>query len=258
MLKAEDLEQHSDPVPAVEGTVVESTVMGTADQDRMGPQSPPSFSTPAQSSPKQQQQQQQKRRLKFDMSSKIQIIPDNRQGQLNTAFLATVPGVLKIAEIALSFVSFILAICADRNATTAAWTENISFAAAVIISGLLIGYVCFPHLTIKDEQTREGLIVTELIFYGTATLLFFIAIWLMVHLSASWLTYGRGSAIIDAILCVALTILFGIETFAKLKAWRGENEPSSRIIQTARPMMEPGRQYETNAELRRTQGPEMA
>ncbi len=33
------------------------------------------------------------------MSSKIQIISNNRQGQLNTAFLATVPGVLKIAEI---------------------------------------------------------------------------------------------------------------------------------------------------------------
>lgn len=33
------------------------------------------------------------------MSSKIQIIPDNRQGQLNTAYLATIPGVLKIAEI---------------------------------------------------------------------------------------------------------------------------------------------------------------
>lgn len=49
-------------------------------------------------SPKQQQQHP-KRRLKFDMSSKIQIVPDNRQGQLNTAFLATVPGVLKIAEI---------------------------------------------------------------------------------------------------------------------------------------------------------------
>lgn len=33
------------------------------------------------------------------MSSKIQIIPDNRQGQLNTGFLGTIPGVLKIAEI---------------------------------------------------------------------------------------------------------------------------------------------------------------
>lgn len=37
------------------------------------------------------------------MSSKIQIIPHNRQGQLNTAFLATVPGVLKIAEIVCIF-----------------------------------------------------------------------------------------------------------------------------------------------------------
>ncbi len=60
--------------------------------------------------------------------------------------------------------SFILAICADRSATTAAWTENISFSVTVIISGLLIGYVCFPHLTIKDELTREGLIIAVLFF----------------------------------------------------------------------------------------------
>ncbi|CAG9533375.1 unnamed protein product [Cercopithifilaria johnstoni] len=255
MLKAEDVE-HQQQEEQNLGTTMEAITTRNAanvgNQDRGGPQSP-SYSTPAPSSPKQQ-----KRRLKFDMSSKIQIIPDNRQGQLNTAFLATIPGVLKIAEIALSFISFILAICADRNATTAAWTENISFAVTIIISGLLIGYVCFPHLTIKDELTREGLIVTELIFYGTSTLLFFIAVWLMVHLSASWLTYGRGSAIIDAIICVALTILFGIETFAKLKAWRGENEPTSRIVQTARPTTEPGRYFETNETLQRSQGVEMA
>ncbi|VDK30152.1 unnamed protein product, partial [Anisakis simplex] len=93
------------------------------------------------------------------MTTKIQIIPDNRQGQLNTVFLATVPGVLKIAEILLSFISFILAICADRNSTTAAWTEHISFETCIVVSALLLGYVCFPHLTIRDEQTREGLIV---------------------------------------------------------------------------------------------------
>ncbi|VDK82251.1 unnamed protein product [Litomosoides sigmodontis] len=255
MLKAEDLE-YQQREQNLAATVDATTVGGVATtQDRGGPHSPPSYSTPAPSSPKHQQQ---KRRLKFDMSSKIQIIPDNRQGQLNTAFLATVPGVLKIAEIALSFISFILAICADRNATTAAWTEHISFAVTIIISGLLIGYVCFPHLTIKNEPTREGLIVTELILYGISTLLFFIAVWLMVHLSASWLTYGRGSAIIDAIICVALTILFGTETFAKLKAWRGENEPTSHIVQAAKPITEPGRYYETNEVLQRSHGPELA
>ncbi|KAM3716542.1 CKLF-like MARVEL transmembrane domain-containing protein [Dirofilaria immitis] len=258
MLKAEDLEQQH-PEEKNSAAIVDATTVGNVtnvpNQDHGGRQSPPSYATPAPSSPKHQQQ---KRRLKFDMSSKIQIIPDNRQGQLNTAFLATVPGVLKIAEIALSFLSFVLAICADRNVTTAAWTENISFAATVIISALLIGYVCFPHLTIKDEATREGLIVVELIFYGISTLLFFIAIWLMVHLSTNWLTYGRGSAIIDAIICVALTVIFGIETLAKLKAWRGENEPQSRIIQTAREITESGRYYEPNEILKRSQGPEMA
>ncbi|VDM11543.1 unnamed protein product [Wuchereria bancrofti] len=98
----------------------------------------------------------------------------------------------------------------------------------------------------------------EFIFYGTSALLFFIAIWLMVHLSIGWSTYGRGSAIIDAIICVALTILFGIETFVKLIAWRGENEPTSRIIQTARPATESNRYYESNEVLQRSQGSEMA
>lgn len=60
------------------------------------------------------------------------------------------------------------------------------------------------------------------------------------------------------IICVALTILCAIETFAKLKAWRGENEPTSRIVQTARPTTEPGLYYEPNEMLQRSQGPEMA
>ncbi|KAL3985940.1 putative integral membrane protein [Acanthocheilonema viteae] len=239
----------------VEATPVGNVAINVANQARGGPQSSPSYSTPAPSSPKHHQQ---KRRLKFDMSSKIQIIPDNRQGQLNVVFLATIPGAMKIAEITLSFASFVLAICADRNSTTSAWTEHISLAATLIISGLLIGYVCFPHLTIKDEPTREGLIVTELIFYGISAVFFFIAVWLMVHLSAGWLNYGRGPAIIDAIICVALTILFGIETFAKVKAWRGENEPTSRIVQTAKTTTESGRYYETNEILQRSQGSEIA
>ncbi|KAK6108886.1 putative integral membrane protein [Brugia pahangi] len=255
MLKAEDLEQQQPEEKHLAAIVETTTVENIATNDRGEPQSPPSYSLPAPSSPKHHQQ---KRCLKFDMSSKIQIISNNRQGQLNTAFLATVPGVLKIAEIVLSFMSFILAICADRSATTAAWTENISFSVTVIISGLLIGYVCFPHLTIKDELTREGLIIAELIFYGISALLFFIAIWLMVHLSAGSITYGRGSAIMDAIICVALTILFGIETFVKLAAWRCENEPTSRIMQTTRPATESSRYYESNEVLQRNQGSEMA
>ncbi|XGW03675.1 hypothetical protein V3C99_015110 [Haemonchus contortus] len=186
------------------------------------------FPKPAQASPIQKE----KKKLQFHMTSKIQIIPDNRQGQLNTGFLATIPGVLKIAEIILAFVAFVLAICADRRSTTAAWTEHITFETMVVTAALLAGYVCFPHLTIREEPTREGLIVLELIFYGINTLFYFISIWLMVHLSASWGTDGRGAAIMTAIICVALTIIFAIETFLKLKAWRGENEPSSKVITT--------------------------
>ncbi|CBO25097.1 MARVEL domain-containing protein [Caenorhabditis elegans] len=171
----------------------------------------------------------EKKKLQFHMANKVKIIPTNRQGQLNTGYLATLAGVLKIAEIVLSFIAFILAICADRRTTTAAWTEHISFETLLIVSALLLGYVVFPHLTIKDEATREGLIVVELIFYGVNTLLYFISIWLMVHLSASWGTDGRGAAIMTAVICVALTVLFAIETVVKLKAWRGENEPTTVI-----------------------------
>uniref|UniRef100_A0A1I7UBR5 MARVEL domain-containing protein n=1 Tax=Caenorhabditis tropicalis TaxID=1561998 RepID=A0A1I7UBR5_9PELO len=171
----------------------------------------------------------EKKKIQFHMANKVNIIPTNRQGQLNTGYLATLGGVLKIAEIILSFIAFVLAICADRRTTTAAWTEHISFETLLIVSGLLLGYVVFPHLTIKDEATREGLIVVELIFYGVNTLLYFISIWLMVHLSASWGTDGRGAAIMTAVICVALTVLFAIETVVKLKAWRGENEPQTVI-----------------------------
>uniref|UniRef100_A0A0K0CTX7 MARVEL domain-containing protein n=1 Tax=Angiostrongylus cantonensis TaxID=6313 RepID=A0A0K0CTX7_ANGCA len=183
------------------------------------------FAKPAQASPVQK-----KKKLQFHMASKIQIIPNNRQGQLNTGYIPTIPGVLKVAEIILAFVGFILAICADRRSTTAAWTEHVTFETMIVVSALLCGYVCFPHLTIRDEPTREGLIVVELIFYGINTLFYFISIWLMVHLSASWGTDGRGAAIMTAVICVALTIIFAIETFLKLKAWRGENEPSIKVV----------------------------
>ncbi|KAF1750463.1 hypothetical protein GCK72_017013 [Caenorhabditis remanei] len=171
----------------------------------------------------------EKKKIQFHMANKVKIIPTNRQGQLNTGYLATLPGVLKIAEIALSSIAFILAICSDRRTTTAAWTEHISFECLLIVTGLLLGYVVFPHLTLNDEATREGLIVVELLFYGLNSLLYFISIWLMVHLSASWGTDGRGAAIMTAIICVALTVLFAIDTIFKLKAWRGENEPKTVV-----------------------------
>ncbi|CAJ0582894.1 unnamed protein product, partial [Mesorhabditis spiculigera] len=173
-----------------------------------------------------------KKKLEFNMASKIQIIPNNRQGQLNTGYIGTLGGVMKIAEIALSFMAFVLSICSDRRTTTAAWTEHISFECMIGVAVLLLGYVCFPHITLRDELTREGLIVVELIFYALNTLFYFISIWLMIHLSAAWGTDGRGAAVMTAILCVALTIFFAIETFMKAKAWRGENEPSGRTVQT--------------------------
>lgn len=55
--------------------------------------------------------------------------------------------------------AFVLAICADRNTTTAAWTEHIAFQSTILTAAILLGYVCFPHITIRDELTREGLIV---------------------------------------------------------------------------------------------------
>uniref|UniRef100_A0A914C4G0 MARVEL domain-containing protein n=1 Tax=Acrobeloides nanus TaxID=290746 RepID=A0A914C4G0_9BILA len=100
-----------------------------------------------------------KRKQQFtNMAKKIQFIPNNRQGQLNTAFLSTIPGVLKIAEILIGFVVFILAISTNRRSPSAAWAEYISFETTLVVAVLLLGYVVFPHLTLRDEQTREGLI----------------------------------------------------------------------------------------------------
>lgn len=155
--------------------------------------------------------------------SKVKMIPDARQGQLNTQYLATLPGVLKIAEVIVGFVAFILAICADRRSTSSAWTEHITFECTLVVSVLILLYVVFPHLSLADERTREGLVVVELVFYGLNTLFFFISIWLMVHLAASWTAEGRGAAIMGAILCLALCVLYSIETFIKFKAWTGQD-----------------------------------
>lgn len=59
------------------------------------------------------------------------------------------------------------------------------------------------------------------------------------------------------IICVALTVLFSIEAFAKLKAWMGENEPTSRIVQTAGPISEASRYYDPNQAVQRSQGSEI-
>jgi len=138
-------------------------------------------------------------------------------------FLSTVPGVLKIAEILIGFVAFILTICADRRSASTGWTEHVCFETMVVVSALLIGYVIFPHLTLNDERTREGLIVVELLFYGINAFFFFISVWLMVHLAASWTADGRGAAIMDAVLCVSLVVLYSCEAYIKYKVWKGED-----------------------------------
>uniref|UniRef100_A0A915EDV1 MARVEL domain-containing protein n=1 Tax=Ditylenchus dipsaci TaxID=166011 RepID=A0A915EDV1_9BILA len=191
----------------------------------------------------------------FHMHSKINVIPANRKGELNTQYLSTLPGVLKLAEMILGFVSFILAICADRRSTSAAWTEHISFETTMVVTILLLGYVVFPHLTIGDVRTTKGLVVVELLFYGTNTIFYFIGIWLMVHLSASWTAEGRGAAIMDAILCVALCVLYAMETFLKFKMWRGDSN-HERTSKAPHPAVPPPpsthHQYEDNmAELSR-------
>jgi hypothetical protein len=49
------------------------------------------------------------------------------------------------------------------------------------------------------------------------------------------------------ILCVAMTVLFAIETIFKFKALRGENASTTIIV----PTTASGRRFETNAELAR-------
>lgn len=68
----------------------------------------------------------------------------------------------------LGFVAFILAICADRKATSSAWTEHITFETTIVVAALLIGYTVFPHLTLQDERTRNSLVVLVCILYDIA------------------------------------------------------------------------------------------
>uniref|UniRef100_A0A183BYI1 MARVEL domain-containing protein n=1 Tax=Globodera pallida TaxID=36090 RepID=A0A183BYI1_GLOPA len=134
------------------------------------------------------------------MNAKVKIIPESRKGQLNTRYLATLPGLLKVVEVILGFVAFILAICADRRSTSSAWAEHITFETTVVVSVLILLYVVFPHLTLADERTREGLVVVELFFYGINTLFFFIGI-----------------------LCLALCLMYAGEAYIKFKVW---NKPT--------------------------------
>ncbi|KAI6189546.1 Synaptophysin / synaptoporin [Aphelenchoides bicaudatus] len=184
-----------------------------------------------------------------NMHHKLNFIPHSQRDKLNAQFLATLPGVLKIAELVLGFVAFILAICADRKATSSAWAEHITFETTIVVAALLIGYTVFPHLTLQDDRTRNSLVVLELMFYGFNTVAYFIAVWLMVHLSASWTAEGRGAAVMCAILCVALTVLYGIETFVKFKLWKGEEmgNAKSKVQKVGHATTVPGQQYPYHA-----------
>ncbi|KAI6213907.1 Synaptophysin / synaptoporin [Aphelenchoides besseyi] len=188
-----------------------------------------------------------------NMHHKLNFIPHSQRDKINTQFLLTLPGVLKLAEVVLGFVAFILSICSDRKATSSAWTEHITFETTIVTVALLIGYVVFPHLTLQDDRTRNGLVLLELMFYGFNTMAYFIAVWLMVHLSASWNADGRGAAVMCAIICVALTVLYGIESFVKFKAWKGEEVGTARskTQKLGHATMVPGQRYQTNNELSR-------
>nr|CAD2195314.1 unnamed protein product [Meloidogyne enterolobii] len=156
-------------------------------------------------------------------AAKVRLIPDGRKQQLNTRYLVTLPGVLKLAELLVGFVAFILAICADRRSTASAWTAHITFETTIVVCILILLYVVFPHLSLSDERNREGLVVVELIFYGLNTLLFFIAIWLMIHLAWGSLSDSRGAAIMGAIFCFALCVIYAVETFIKYMQWVGQD-----------------------------------
>jgi len=109
-------------------------------------------------------------------AAKVRLIPDGRKKQLNTRYLVTLPGVLKLAELVeniflllkisfllnfqlVGFVAFILAICADRRSTASAWTAHITFETTIVVCILILLYVVFPHLSLSDERNREGLVV---------------------------------------------------------------------------------------------------
>ncbi|PIC28269.1 hypothetical protein B9Z55_020246 [Caenorhabditis nigoni] len=78
----------------------------------------------------------EKKKLQFHMANKVKIIPTNRQGQLNTGFLATLPGVLKIAEI-------VSLIQSQQNFGT--WVPTRGTGAAVIL----------PHIEPKAPRSVD-------------------------------------------------------------------------------------------------------
>jgi len=187
--------------------------------------------TPTPDPPQRTQHHQPKsRQAVFEVGKKIKVIPEARKGQLNVAFLSTIPGVLKIAEVSVSFVAFVLSICSDRRSASAGWTEHLTFETMVVVFVLMLGYIAFPHVTLADSRTRDGLVVLELLFYGINCFFYFIALWLMVHLSASWTADGRGAAIMAAVLCAGLVALFAFEVYIKYKSWRGQDVLAERNV----------------------------
>jgi len=165
------------------------------------------------------------------------VLPtENQRRDMNIAYLSSVHGILKVATIALAIVIFCTALSIPLGFGYSMWVVFLAYTSMLFPMGLLALHVLFPHLLVDDLRNRTSVAMLELIFYAWHTLMWFVAIWLMINVAANnnfnysgiYYVGKRGEAIFCIVLNIVMTGVFAAETFFKFLAWRsltGGNQP---------------------------------
>jgi len=156
------------------------------------------------------------------------VLPTATQRRdMNISYLTSIHGILKAATIGVAIIIFCTALSTTGGGYST-WVVFLAYTSMLVPIGLLALHVLFPHLLVDDLRNRTSVAMLELLFYAWHTLMWFVAIWLMINVAANnnfnyagiYYIGKRGEAIFCIVLSIIMTGIFAAETFFKFLAWR--------------------------------------
>jgi len=146
--------------------------------------------------------------------------------RFDSAYVVSLDGMLKVAEMVLSLIVFITAVVDGRfGSDGGAWVEFTSMSALVFIFIMYMLYLFKVVYKIPGSVPRY---LIEFIFFAVYTLFYFIS----GIVAAAW-AHNDAAVGACAFFCFATMILFGADTYFHFNVWRSNTADTS----TANPPM---------------------
>jgi len=144
--------------------------------------------------------------------------------QLDFNYVKTLPGILRIVEIALSIIVFICSVSGCSWHSHAGFGAFVGFVGFILVTALLVLSV----MHVFDSYPQIPWILFELIFYAIWTFFFLVAGSCLAALASYstvlngilYYNYCRGAAGAGSFFAFAAMLVFGIDTFFKFREWR--------------------------------------